>query len=143
MYKRILVAAENSPSDRAVLEHVQQLAHLTGATLVLVHVADGWAARHFYELELRESEEMREDRAYLDQLKTELTGRGLQVETRLGMGDPASEIARVAGEEHVDLIALSTHGHRFVKDLLLGATADRLRHLVNIPVLLVRAGAER
>lgn len=139
MYKRILVAAENSPSDRAVIEHVQELARLTGAQLLIVHVADGWAARNFYELELRESEEMREDRAYLDRLRDELAGRGFNVETRLGLGDPANEIARVANEENVDLIALSTHGHRFVKDLLLGATADRLRHIVNVPVLLVRA----
>jgi nucleotide-binding universal stress UspA family protein len=139
MYKRILVAAENSPSDRAVIEHVQELARLTGAQLLIVHVADGWAARNFYELDLRESEEMREDRAYLDRLREELASRGFNVETRLGLGDPANEIARVANEEQVDLIALSTHGHRFVKDLLLGATADRLRHIVNVPVLLVRA----
>jgi universal stress protein A len=139
MYKRILVAAENSPSDRAVIDHVQELARLTGARLLIVHVADGWAARNFHELNLRESEEMRQDRAYLDALRSELTGRGFDVETRLGLGNPADEIARVANEEHVDLIALSTHGHRFVKDLLLGATADRLRHLVQIPVLLVRA----
>ena len=139
MYKRILVAAENSPTDRAVLDHVQQLARLTGASLVLVHVADGWAARNFHELNLRESEEMRADRAYLEQLRAELSGQGFAVETRLGLGDPANEIARVAGEEHVDLIAMSTHGHRFLKDLLLGATADRLRHMINVPVLLVRA----
>ena len=137
MYKRILIAAENSPSDRAVIDHVQQLARLTGARLLIVHVADGWAARNFYELELRESEEMREDRTYLEQLQRELSANGFEVETRLGLGDPANEIARVASEEQVDLIAMSTHGHRFVKDLLLGATADRLRHLVQIPVLLV------
>ena len=139
MYKRILVAAENSPADRAVIDHVQQLARLTGAGLVIVHVADGWAARHFHELELRESEEMREDRAYLERLRQELVGAGFVVETRLGLGDPASEIARLAELEHADLIAMSTHGHRFVKDVLLGATADRLRHLVTIPVLLVRS----
>lgn len=139
MYKRVLVAVENSPADRAVIDHVQELARLTGATLLLVHVADGWAARNFYELELRESEEMRDDRAYLERLRHELAGRGFDVETRLGLGDPASEIARVAEEERVDLIALSTHGHRFLKDLIYGATADRLRHIVQIPVLLVRA----
>ena len=139
MYKRILVAAENSPADRAVLSHVQDLARLTGARLVLVHVADGWAARNFHQLNLRESQEMRDDRAYLEQLRVELAAAGFEVETRLALGDPANEIARVAGEEHVDLIAMSTHGHRFVKDVLLGATADRLRHLVTIPVLLVRS----
>ncbi|HYU80516.1 MAG TPA: universal stress protein [Vicinamibacterales bacterium] len=139
MYKRILIAAENSPTDRAVIEHVQELARLTGAQLVIVHVADGWAARNYDQLDLRESEEMRADRAYLEGLRQELIGRGFEVDTRLGMGDPASEIARAAEEEHADLIALATHGHRFVKDVLLGATADRLRHLVDIPVLLVRS----
>jgi nucleotide-binding universal stress UspA family protein len=139
MYKRILVATENSPADRAVIDHIQQLARLTGASLLIVHVADGWAARHFDEFELRESEEMRDDRAYLEQLRQELADRGFDVETRLGLGDPATEIARVAKQEDVDLIAMSTHGHRFVKDLLLGATADRLRHIVTIPVLLVRS----
>ncbi len=110
-----------------------------------MHVADGWAARHFHELELRESEEMREDRAYLERLRAELAASGFEVETRLGLGDPAREIARLAGEEHVDLIAMSTHGHRLLKDILLGATADRLRHIVSIPVLLVRSqpGAQR
>ena len=143
MYKRILVAAENSPADRAVLSHVQDLARLTGAHLVLVHVADGWAARNFHELNLRESQEMRDDRDYLERLRVELAGAGFEVETRLALGDPAREIARVASEEQVDLIAMSTHGHRFVKDVLLGATADRLRHLVKVPVLLVRSHAPR
>lgn len=139
MYTHILVAAENSPSDRAVLDHVRDLARLTHARLLLVHVADGWAARHFYELELRESEEMRNDRAYLEGLRAELAAGGFEVDTLLALGDPATEIARVAEKEQVDLIAMSTHGHRFWQDLLLGATADRLRHLVEIPVLLVRA----
>jgi manganese transport protein len=85
---------------------------------------------------------MRDDRAYLEQLRVELAAAGFEVETRLALGDPANEIARVAGEEHVDLIAMSTHGHRFLKDVLLGATADRLRHLVKIPVLLVRASGQ-
>jgi nucleotide-binding universal stress UspA family protein len=104
-----------------------------------VHVADGWAARNFDQLKLRESEEMKTDRDYLDRLQGELEGRGLKVETRLAMGDPADELVRVSEEQGVDLIAMSTHGHRFVKDVLLGATADKVRHLVKVPVLLLRA----
>ncbi len=69
MYRRILVAVENSPADRTILEHVRQLAGLTGAEVLLVHVADGWAARHFDDLQLRESEEIRADRAYLQELR--------------------------------------------------------------------------
>jgi nucleotide-binding universal stress UspA family protein len=139
MYRRILVAIENSGADRTILTHVSELARLTGAKLLLVHVADGWAARNFDQLKLRESEEMKSDRAYLDRIRAELEARGLTVETRLAMGDPATELIKVSEEVGVDLIAMSTHGHRFVKDILLGATADRVRHLVKVPVLLLRA----
>ena len=139
MYRSILVAVENSSADRTILTHVRELATLTGAELLLVHVADGWAARHFDQLKLRESEEMKADRAYLDQLATELTGASLKVSTELAMGDPATELIRLCAERKVDLIAMSTHGHRFLQDLLRGTTVDKVRHLVKIPVLLLRA----
>jgi len=139
MYRRILVAVENSAADRTILEHVAELGKLTGAELLLVHVADGWAARNFDQLKLRESEEMRSDRAYLDSLRDDLVARGFTVQTQLAMGDPATELIRTAEEHHVDLIAMSTHGHRFLADVLFGTTADRVRHLVKVPVLLLRA----
>jgi len=139
MYRRILVAVENSDADRTILTHVVALARLTGAELLLVHVADGWAARYFDQLKLRESEEMKTDRAYLAQLKQELIGQGFIVEAELAMGDPATELIRAAEAQSVDLIAMSTHGHRFLADLLHGTTADRVRHLVKVPVLLLRA----
>jgi len=139
MYKRILVAIENSPADQTILTHVAGLAHLTGAALLLVHVADGFAARHFDDLKLRESEEIKSDRAYLQGLRDDLAGRGFTVQTELAMGDPATELIRVAEQQSVDLIAMSTHGHRFLSDVLHGTTADRVRHLVKVPVLLLRA----
>jgi nucleotide-binding universal stress UspA family protein len=139
MYRSILVAVENSPADRTILTHVRELASLTGAELLLVHVADGWAARHFDELKLRESEEMKADRAYLDRIAAELSAASLKVTTELAMGDPATELIRLCGERKVDLIAMSTHGHRFLQDLLRGTTVDKVRHLVRIPVLLLRA----
>ena len=139
MYRSILVAVENSPADRTILTHVRELASLTGAELLLVHVADGWAARHFDELKLRESEEMKADRAYLERLAAELSASSLTVTTELAMGDPATELIRLCAERKVDLIAMSTHGHRFLQDLLRGTTVDKVRHLVRIPVLLLRA----
>jgi nucleotide-binding universal stress UspA family protein len=138
MYKRILVAIENSPGDQTILAHVTGLARLTGAQLLLVHVADGFAARHFDDLKLRESEEMRTDRAYLEGLKGSLTAQGLQVDCELAKGDPATELIRMAESRDVDLVAMSTHGHRFVSDVLHGTTADKVRHLVKVPVLLLR-----
>jgi nucleotide-binding universal stress UspA family protein len=139
MYHNILIAIENSEADRTVLEHVQQLAKMCGASLLLVHVADGWVARHFDELALRESEEMKEDRAYLERVRQQLTANGFTTRAHLAMGEPAIELARVARAEGVDLIAMSTHGHRFLSDLLRGSTADRLRHNVEVPVLMIKA----
>ena len=139
MYNNILVAIENSDADRTVIEHVQQLAKLTGASLLLVHVADGWAARHYDDLALRESEEMKEDRAYLEKIRADLAGRGFATRTVLALGDPATQLVKVAAEQGVDLIAMSTHGHRFINDLLRGSTADRVRHNVGVPVLMIKA----
>jgi len=139
MYRTILVAIENSAADRTILAHVEALARLTGAELLLVHVADGWAARHFDELQLRESEEMQSDRAYLERIRDDLASRGVSARTALAMGDPATELIHVAEAQGVDLIAMSTHGHRFLSDLIHGTTADRVRHLVKVPVLLLRA----
>src|SRR5215475_15651476 len=107
MYRSILVAVENSAADQTILTHVRDLARLTGASLLLVHVADGWAARHFDELKLRESEEMKADRAYLEQLQNGLRAEGLRVEVELAMGDPATELVRSAETQHADLIAMA------------------------------------
>jgi len=139
MYRSILVAVEHSPADRTILTHVRELAKLTGAELLLVHVADGWAARHFDDLKLRESEEMKADRAYLDRLASEFEADSIKVSTELARGDPATELIRLAEERKVDLIAMSTHGHRFFNDLIRGTTVDKVRHVVRIPVLLLRA----
>jgi nucleotide-binding universal stress UspA family protein len=139
MYRRILVAIEHSSADRTILDHVAKLADLTGATLVLVHVADGWAARNFDQLQLRESEEMKDDRAYLEQVCAELATGGRKVEAQLAMGDPATELVKIANSGTVDLLAMSTHGHRYLADLVHGTTVDRVRHLVNVPVLLLKA----
>ncbi len=148
VYTRILVTLENSPYDEAILAHVRRLARLCGATVVLIHVADGWAARSMAQLGLRESEELRADRAYLNRLATMLEQEGFRVDSILAAGDPTREIVEVAEREHCDLIAMSTHGHRFVKDLILGSVAESVRHRCTIPVLLVRGssdpgGAER
>jgi nucleotide-binding universal stress UspA family protein len=139
VYRRILVAIEHSAADRAVLDHVRQLATQVGSELHLVHVADGWAARNFDQLQLRESEEMKDDRDYLAKIAADLSAQGLKVSTELAMGDPADELIRLSQERGVDLLAMSTHGHRFLNDLVRGTTVNRVRHLVKIPVLLVRA----
>jgi nucleotide-binding universal stress UspA family protein len=138
MYKRILVPLEHSEYDSAILEHVSALARFCGASLVLIHVADGWAARNVKQLHLRESEEMRLDREYIESQCAALTATGLRADCVLAAGDPANEIAAAAARESCDLIAMSTHGHRFIKDVLYGSVANEVRHRSRVPVLLVR-----
>jgi len=138
MYKRILVPLEHSPADQTILRHVTDLAKLSGAEVILLHVADGWAARNMEQLNLKESEEMKEDRAYLERVAKELRSAGLDVDAVLAAGDPAKEIAAAAEREEADLIALATHGHRLLDDVVRGSTATALRHITRIPILMVR-----
>jgi nucleotide-binding universal stress UspA family protein len=138
MYKHILIPLENSPADETILTHIRPLARVVGAKLLLVHVADGWVARNFNQLQLAESQEMRDDRTYLEKRVRELTGEGFSCEAVLALGEPSDEIVKLAREKNVDLIAMTTHGHRFISDILYGATADKVRHEVEIPVLLLK-----
>jgi nucleotide-binding universal stress UspA family protein len=138
MYRTILIPVENSRADQTILQHIKPLAKLTGASLLLMHVADGWVARNYQRLNLAESEEMLEDRAYLEKLAGELREEGFTVDHLLALGEPSDEIIKAANTCEVDLIAMSTHGHRFISDLLYGSTADKVRHIVNVPVLLLK-----
>jgi len=138
MYHTILVPVENRETDQTILRHIRQLAKLTQAKLMLVHVADGWAARNFERFQLQESEEMKQDREYLKALSEELRAEGYEVKAVLALGDPATEIIKLARSEPIDLIAMTTHGHRLMGDFLLGSTADKVRHEVDVPVLLLK-----
>ena len=138
MYKHILIPLENSSADETILMHIRPLARVAGATLLLVHVADGWVARNFNQLQLAESQEMKDDRAYLERRVRELTEEGFSCEAVLALGEPSDEIIKLAREKNVDLIAMTTHGHRFISDILYGATVDKVRHEVEVPLLLLK-----
>lgn len=139
MYQNILVPLDHSPTDEVVLAHIRQLARFTGAKVTLIHVADGHAARNFQQLRLEPSSEMVEDQAYLERRQTELSAEGLIVSVQLAWGEPAREILAFAHRMECDLIAMSTHGHRLLGDLILGSVAEAVRHRTDIPVLLIRA----
>jgi nucleotide-binding universal stress UspA family protein len=138
VYKHILIPLENSPADDTILTHIKPLARMAQSKLLLVHVADGWVARNFNQLQLAESEEMKQDRAYLEKRTRELTAEGFSCAAVLALGEPSDEIIKLAREKGVDLIAMTTHGHRLISDVLYGATADKVRHAVEVPVLLLK-----
>ncbi len=142
MYKKILVALENGPADERLLPHIGQLARQVGAELLLLHVADGWAARNFDQLQLAESAEMKADSEYLQDKAVQLRLTGLRVETLLALGNPPTEIMKVAAESGCDLIALASHGHKLIGDLLYGSTIDKVRHNTTIPLLVISVGGK-
>jgi len=137
MYETILVTLDGTPTDRAIIEHVKQLAKLAHSRLVLLHVADGWAARTYGPDAV--SREIAEDTAYLEKVRAEFQSIGIPAQAELAYGEPADEIIKWVQQKGCDLVAMSTHGHRFLADVFLGTTATRVQHKISAPVLLLRA----
>jgi nucleotide-binding universal stress UspA family protein len=137
MYETILVTLDGTPTDRAIIDHIKQLAKLAHSRLVLLHVADGWAARTYGPDAV--SPEIAEDTAYLEKIRAEFQSAGIPTEAELAYGEPANQIIQWVQRKGCDLVAMSTHGHRFLADVFLGATATRVRHNIDVPVLLLRA----
>jgi nucleotide-binding universal stress UspA family protein len=137
MYEHILVTLDATAADRTILEHIVPLATMCKSKVTLLHVADGWAARTHGSDAV--SKEVTEDRAYLAKVKDELQSKGVAAETELAFGDPGTEIVKWVKKRGCSLIAMSTHGHRFLADFFLGTAADTVRHEVDVPVLLIKA----
>jgi nucleotide-binding universal stress UspA family protein len=137
MYEKILVALDATTADQTILEHVTKLALTFQSSVVLLHVADGWAARLFGAEAV--SSEIQLDKAYLESVRSRLAAAGIHVEAELAYGEPADQIIRWVECRGCDLVAMSTHGHRFISDLLYGSTADNVRHRVAVPVLMLKA----
>ena len=137
MYDKILVTLDGTPTDRAIIEHVKQLAKLAHSRLILLHVADGWAARTYGPDAV--SREIVEDTAYLSRVQSELQAENIPTDAELAYGEPAQQIIKWIENKGCDLVAMSTHGHRFLADLFLGTTASRVQHSISVPVLLLRA----
>jgi nucleotide-binding universal stress UspA family protein len=137
MYETILVTLDGTPTDRAIIEHVKQLAKLAHSRLVLLHVADGWAARIYGPDAV--SPEIAEDTAYLEKVRSEFQSLGIPAQAELAYGEPAAEIIKWVQQKGCDLVAMSTHGHRLLSDIFRGTTASRVQHSISVPVLLLRA----
>jgi nucleotide-binding universal stress UspA family protein len=137
MYKTILVTLDRTRTDRAIIDHIKRLARQMQSRVVLLHVATGVPAR--YHRSDATGPEIEESKAYLDKVRAEFIADGVNAEAELAYGEPAKEIVKWVKQKGCDLVAMSTHGHQFVADLVLGTTAIRVQHSVSVPVLLLRA----
>ncbi|HSQ60361.1 MAG TPA: Nramp family divalent metal transporter [Acidobacteriota bacterium] len=135
--KRVALALELGPADLPVLEHVCSMPLPADAEIILLHVAESAASRYLGP-ESRDLE-TRDDLAALERVAEELRAVGLPARVLLGNGDVKRELARLVREVEADLLVTGSHGHRFLGDLFLGATASGIRHRVACPVLTIRA----
>ena len=137
MYKTILVTLDCTKTDRAIINHIKPLAKLLRSRVVLLHVATGVPAQ--YHRSDAMGKEMEESKDYLSKVRDEFVGDGVTAEAEIAFGDPAKEIIKWVQKKGCDLVAMSTHGHQFVADLVLGTTAIKVQHSISVPVLLLRA----
>jgi nucleotide-binding universal stress UspA family protein len=137
MYKTILVTLDSTPTDQAIIDHVKQLARFAQSSVMLLHVATGWAAQIFGQDAV--SSEITEDTVYLEKIRKEFQSEGVPAEAELAYGDPVKEIVKWVQQKGCDLVAMSTHGHRLLADIFFGTTASRVQHSISVPVLLLRA----
>lgn len=137
MYKTILLALDLTSTDRPIIEHIKQLATIMHSRVVLLHVATGAAAQ--YHIEDAAGKEVGESREYLERVKAEFEAASIPTTAELAFGEPVKEIVKWVDEKGCDLVAMGTHGHKLLADLLLGATASRVQHNISVPVLLLRA----
>ena len=142
MFKKILVALDHSKADNVLLPRVKELATLTQAEILLLHVSTGWAAQWQDNLNLSDSQEIKEDREYLESVAEKLRQEGFRVAARHDRGAPADAILKAAQSEHCDLIAMAAHGHKLIKDMIHGATITKVRHATEIPIFLVKASPD-
>ena len=131
LYERILVPIEGTATDKPVLEHIAKLASLCGADVTLLRVA------HFHTRDERVCE-VEDAEGDIERAAEELRVRGVTVTTLLVAGEPGEVIVAQAAEMKADLIAMATHGHGWAKRLVLGSTAEHVRHHSPVPMLLVK-----
>lgn len=132
VYKKILVAMDCSPVDDIIIGHVSALALQNNAKVYLLHVV------HSHTLD--------QDRA-LHELATAslnshcelLQDRGIKTSIIIRSGEPDAQILEEIEGNDYDLVAMATHGHTFIGDILFGSVSETLKHRINIPLLLLKS----
>jgi nucleotide-binding universal stress UspA family protein len=137
MYDNILLTLDASQADRPIIEHIKALARVMRSRVFLLHVATGTPAKVYGPN--AGGKEVDDSRAYLDRVKAEFEAASIPAAAELGYGEPVREILKWVEAKGCDLVAMGTHGHKLLADLVLGSTASRVQHNISVPVLLLRA----
>lgn len=136
-YHRILVPLDHTELDQQAVSHAAALAKAHRARLYLLHVEEGVTSQVYGSM--ASTAEVEAGEQYLERIAESLRSEGLQIETAIvHSSDPRREIVRYAAEIQPDLVVMGAHGHRRLKDLILGNTIDPVRHELRVPLLIVR-----
>ncbi|URZ00301.1 Nramp family divalent metal transporter [Clostridium felsineum] len=135
-YKKIALALDFSINDRDILSHAVNMAS-NDCTLVLIHVVESVGA-NIYGEDIKDSETMN-DIKMLENYASSLKSIGINnVVTKIGYGKPAVIISQFIDKNNVDIIIFGTHGHRGIYDVIFGTTIDKVRHKIQIPMLIAK-----
>ena len=137
MYETILLPLDTSPTDKSIIAHVLALATSMHSRVVVLHVVTGPQAE--WNGPDAAGEKVERTRAYLEAVRLELVAAGIPAQVDLAFGEPAREIVRWVEQNGCDLVAMGTHGHKWLSDIVLGFTASRVQHALSVPVLMLRA----
>lgn len=133
-YSRIAITVDFSDSDNAALSQavLQAQKH---TQLILIHIVETAGALVLGE-EIKDHEST-SDIKQLEKYKKHLQDLGYEVETALGYGNPKKQIPIIVNQKQAELLIMATHGHKGLNDFLFGTTLDKVRHNINVPVLIV------
>ncbi len=132
VYKKILVAIDCSQVDEVIVKHVAALARHNKAQVCLFHVV------HSHTLDQDRALREEAEECLKSHLRT-LRAEGVEAYTVIRSGEPDTEILEEIEGKDYDLVAMATHGHSYIGDILFGSVSRTLKHRINIPLLLIRA----
>jgi manganese transport protein len=133
-YNRIAITVDFSDSDNAALSQAVLQAQ-NNTQLILIHIVETAGALVLGE-EIKDHEST-SDIKQLDKYRNYLVDMGYEVETALGYGNPKKQIPIIVNQKQAELLIMATHGHKGINDFLFGTTLDKVRHSINVPVLIV------
>jgi nucleotide-binding universal stress UspA family protein len=145
MYQKILVPLDGSKRAERILPHVESLAKMYGATILLLRVVqmiimgDGYKNIEYEESMAANRQELKEADAYLDRLAGRLRKKGLKVEGLAQLGPVVESVLDIAEKKNVDLIAMASHGRTGLSRVFYGSITAGVIHRIDRPLLVIRS----
>ena len=135
-YTKIGIALDYGEMDAKVLSHASTLARQQNSEVHLFHVVEGVSGQLFGTLAY--DDEARQDKDHLERIAERLRATGLSVKASLGFGRVPEQLIDLSRTHAIDLLVMGGHRHRGIKDIFFGASISRVRHALDIPVLVIQ-----